>query len=131
MRHCGVSLARRSVVLIIALCVIAAGAAGATATPTPGSGAMICDGFTGCYIITDEFGAWLADCKTPDLSTGPFQCDRTLTASFSATQTIVDTDVVCQVYAQSLIYESTKGTIIAQQNGTTVTLKAVCPHEQN
>jgi hypothetical protein len=128
MRHCAISLATLTAVLIVAMCAVVAGASGADATPTSGSGAMICDGFTGCYIITDETGALLADCNTPDFSTGPFHCVRTLTASFSATRTIVYTDVVCQTYAQALIYESTRGTIIVRQNGTTVTLDAICPN---
>lgn len=128
MRHYAALVATLVAVSIVALSTLASGAA---ASP-PQSGAMICDGSTGCYIIPEGLGAWLADCSTPDFGTGPFRCVTTVTAPFSATQTIVETKVLCEVYAGfpgTLIYQSTKGTIIVRQTGTTVSFMAICPRE--
>lgn len=100
---------------------------------------MICGGLTGCYIIPVGdpawSGAWIGHCTSPtDFRSGPIICTRELTFLTSATQTTIDTGVFYAVFERTgvghetvLVYESTHGTIVVRQIGTTVSLTAICP----
>jgi hypothetical protein len=125
-------------VSFLALSLFAPGTLAATqANMSAPGGTMICDGLTGCYIIPTvgpAAGAWLADCSG-DFFNGPISCERTLDIPLpsTGTQTWVNTGVLCQVYVPTgdfttvLVYESTHGTIIVHQSGTTLTMTAICP----
>ena len=126
-------------VSFLALSLFAPGTLAATqANVSAPGGTMICDGLTGCYIIPTvgpvAGGAWDADCSG-DFFNGPISCERTLGIALPSaeTQTWVNTGALCQVYDRTgdftfvLVYESTDGTIIVHQSGTTLTMTAICP----